>query len=108
MAWLLLRLNKPGALPLAEKANKLRPDTAAFMDTLAVALAGERQFDPAIEIEKKAMLLAPNSPSLRLNLARIYVQAGNKPAARTELEVLAKLARKFPAHAEVTQLLGSL
>ena len=39
VAWLMAQQKKPGALPLAEKANKLMPDQPALMDTLAYVLA---------------------------------------------------------------------
>jgi Flp pilus assembly protein TadD len=47
----------------------------------------------------------PDEPSLRLNLARMYLQAGDKAQARTELDTLAKLGKRFAEHAEVTELL---
>ena len=38
LAWVTNRLKKPGAVAYAEQANALRPETPAFMDTLAVIL----------------------------------------------------------------------
>jgi hypothetical protein len=49
--------------------------------------------------------MAPQAPSFRLNLARMLLQAGEKSAARTELEKLEKLGQAFAGHAEVAELL---
>jgi len=45
---------------------------------------------------------------LRLNLARLLLQSGDKSAARTELKTLEKLGDKFPAQAEVGRLMQTL
>ena len=62
----------------------------------------------AIEIEKKAVALAPQQASNRLNLAKLYIKAGDKALARTELDQLAKLGDKFSGQTEVAELLKSL
>ena len=108
IAWLMAREKKPGALAFAERANDLQPNQPALMDTLAVALAAEKRIDQAIELQKKAVALAPESGTLRMTLARLHAQAGQKPQARELLEGLAKLGDKFPDQAEVKSLLASL
>lgn len=108
IAWLMLKANKPGALPFAEKANELQPNQPALMDTLALALAAEKRIDQAMELQKKALALAPDSDTLRLTLARLYLQAGQKPQARELLETLAKLGDKFSEQAEVKSLVAGL
>jgi predicted Zn-dependent protease len=108
LAWLLVKANKPGALALAEQANMLQPNQAAFMDTLAMALAAEKKLDQAIEVQKKALAIAPDSPVLKLGLARLYLQGGQKPQARELLEPLSQLGDKFQDHAEVKTLLSGL
>lgn len=108
VAWLLLKQGKPGALALAERANELLPGQPPFLDTLALALASEKKFDKAIEVERSAMERRPGEQSYRLNIARILIQADRKQEARGELEKLAALGAKFPDHAEVTKLLGTL
>ena len=50
------------------------------------------------------MALAPNAAGIRLNLARALIKAGQKDAARKELDTLAKLGDKFPGQAEVAKL----
>jgi len=108
VAWLMAQQKRPGALPLAEKANELLPNHPAVMDTLAYVLALEKQPQRAVELQKKAMALAPQNNGLRLTLARIYIESGDKANARTELETLAKLGDKYAAQDEVTRLLGTL
>lgn len=105
LAWVLSRQGKPGALEAAEKANTLRPNQPPFMDTLASVLAADKQFDRAIETQKKVVAMQPQQPFWRLNLAKILIQAGRRVEAESELKELEKLGDKFPAHAEVKALL---
>ena len=108
VAWLMVKTNKPGALAFAEKANELQPNQPALMDTMAIALAAEKRVDQAIDLQKKAVALAPASNTLRLTLARLHVQAGQKPQARELLESLSALGEKLPEHAEVKSLMAGL
>ncbi len=108
LAWVTNRLKKPGAAAYAEQANALRPEQPAFMDTLAVILGDAGQAAKAIELEKKAVALAPANHSMRLNLAKLYLKSGDKALAKTELDQLAKLGDKFPGQSEVDQLRKSL
>ncbi len=104
LAWLASVQNKPGALAYAEKANALVPNQPAFMDTLASVLAASGQVDKALDLQKKVVVLAPDNDSFRLDLAKLYVKAGNKTDARIELDRLATLGKKFPGQAEVVSL----
>ena len=108
VAWLMAQQRQPGALALAEKANQLAPNQPALMDTLAYVLALEKQPQRAVELQKKAMAQAPQNDSLRLTLAKIYLENGDKANARAELDTLAKLGDKFGAQPEVKRLLATL
>lgn len=108
IAWLMLKQGKAGALPHAEKATSLMPDQPPLLDTLALVLLAEGQTAKALEVQKRAVERAPDAPSLRLTLARIYLKTGDKGLARTELDKLAKLGAKFPQQNEVTELLKSV
>jgi predicted Zn-dependent protease len=57
---------------------------------------------------KKAADGAPNAPGIRLNYARGLIKAGQKDAAKKELESLQKLGDKFPGQTEVTRLMQGL
>ena len=108
LAWVTAKLKKPGALAYSEKANKLRPDQPALMDTLAMILGEGNQLAKAIDIEKKVVELRPEHHPYRLSLAKLYIDAGNKAQARAELEQLARLGGKFAGQAEVAELLKAL
>lgn len=108
VAYLLVKQGKPGALDLANKANELLPGRPQMMDTLALALAADKKLPQAIEVQKSAISRAPNDPGLKLTLARLLIQSGDKAYARAELEDLAKLGSRFRDQAEVGKLLATL
>ena len=107
LAYTLAAQKKPGAVALAEKAQKLAPTSAAVMDTLAFSLAAENQLSRAIEMQTKAVTSAPEAPQFRLQLAKLQLQAGDKASARTELNTLARLGPAFGRQTEVAELLKS-
>jgi len=108
LAWITNKLKKPGAMAYAERANALRPGEPSFMDTMATILADAGQLDKALELEKKAVALAPDNDSLRLELAKLHLKAGDKKLAKIELDRLAKRGDKFAGQAEVGELLKAL
>lgn len=108
LAWLKNRAGKPEALALAEKANKLAPGRAPFMDTLAEVLATQGNLAKAIDVQKAAVALDPELHLHRLHLAKYYASAGRKSDAREELKRLAALGSKFGGQADVKQLMDSL
>ena len=108
LAWVMNRLKKPEALAYAEKANALRADEPAFLDTLATVLADNGQASKALAIQKKAVARLPAYHPYRLNLAKLYIAVGDKALAKTELEQLAKLGPMFSNQATVGELLKSL
>ena len=57
-----------------------------------------------VELLQKALTIAPNDAGTRLHLAQALIKAGQKDAAKKELDTLAKLGDKFPEHAEVAKL----
>lgn len=108
LAWVSSKLKRDGALAYAEKADSLRPNQPAFLDTLAMLQSEAKQYNKAIETQKKALSFRPGDPVLRLGLARIYIAAGDKASAKPELEALRKLGSSFSAQDEVGELLGKL
>ena len=108
LAWAAGQAKSPKAIEYAEKANQLAPDQPAFMDTLAMLLAERGESGKAIDLLRKALLKSPQASAIQFNLAKVLIAAGKKDEARTELDALAKLGDKFPAQAEVSQLLKSL
>lgn len=108
LAWLLLKQGKPGALELAERANQTLPNRSTFLDTLASALAADGQTRRAVEIQTRAVGAAPNSPDLRLKLAKFQIALGDTIAAKKELIQLQQLGTRYGSHAEVAALLRTL
>lgn len=108
IAWILWKTGKPGALDYAERANRLVPDQPAFMDTLVAALEQSGQIQKAVETQKRVLDLNPDQPAQRLHLARLYIDAGQKSAARDELNRLATLGDRFSDQAEVKRLQAKL
>jgi putative PEP-CTERM system TPR-repeat lipoprotein len=108
LAWLLTARGKPGGIALAQRAMDLMPNRPALMDTLAMALVLDKQLPKALELQRKAVEIAPGDMSLRFNLAKIAVQAGDKATARTELDKLAAMGTKLPFQDEVGKLMKSL
>ena len=108
LAMTLLQQKKPGATAYAEQAVRLAPERAEVLDTLAQALASENKLSQAVETQKRAVALAPDLPDLRLTLAGLLIQAGDKALARSELDSLAKLGSGFARQAEAARLRQSL
>ncbi len=108
LAWVSGKLKRENAVAYAEKAVALAPDVPGHMDTLAMLLSERNNYAKALEWQKKALALQPNSGLFKLNLAKIYLKAGKKDLARNELDELAKFGDKFRGHAEVASLLNSL
>ncbi len=107
VAWLKMKQNKPGALEFAERAVKAAPNQAPLMDTLAMVLSASGQHARAVEVQKQVVAKAPQLPGFRLNLAKIYLAAGDKGQARLELGELAKM-KDFPGQPEAEQMLKKL
>lgn len=107
-AWSKLQGKRPGALPLAERAHALAPNSPAVLDTYARALLAEGQASKALVIQSRAVALQPGSHDLRLTLVKTAIAAGDVAKAKAELMTLAKLGSTFASQTEVQQLLNSL
>lgn len=109
LAWVTSELKKDGAIAYAEKANELAPNQPAFMDTLAMLLADQKNYTKAIELQTRVLgLQSTTNPLFKLNMARIYAKAGEKDNARKQLDDLTKLGDKFAGQAEVEKLRATL
>lgn len=108
VAWLMLQQQKPGAGAYAERAVRAAPNRPALMDTLALAHAADGQPAKAIAVQQRALAMQPDDALLRLNLARFHAQAGDKRAAKAELDRLAALGDRFPKQDEVAALTKGL
>lgn len=108
LAWVTGQLKGAKAIEYAERANQVAPNQPPFMDTLAVLLSEKGEHARARELLEQALKLQPQAGVIRLNFAKVLIKAGDKAAARKELDELAKLGDKFSAQAEVAQLLKGL
>jgi hypothetical protein len=59
-------------------------------------------------MQQRALEMEPDNHGLRLNLAKIAVQAGDKALARAELEKLKAIGPSLPYLPEVNSLLAKL
>lgn len=109
LAWSLGKAGDPKAIAHAEQANKLAPNQPPIMDTLGMLLVEQgKDVERGLALLARATELAPQAAEVRLNHVRALIKAGKRPAARQELETLAKRGDKFPAHAEVAALLKEI
>ncbi|MBN9574838.1 XrtA/PEP-CTERM system TPR-repeat protein PrsT [Alicycliphilus denitrificans] len=108
MAWIKGQLGRDGALADAERANALAPNQPAFMDTWAMLLSAASQHARAVDLQKRVVQLRPQQLEFKLNLAKIYIKAGQKDAAKAVLDELAAAGARFPAQAEVEELRKAL
>lgn len=108
LAWVSQQLHRANAIEYAEKANRLAPNQPALMDTWAMLLSEKGQHAKAIELQIKASQALPANASFKLNLAKIYLAAGEKAKARVELDALAKTGGKPAIQDEVAALLKQL
>lgn len=107
-AWVMSQAGDPKAIEFAEKAYRIAPDQPSIMDTLGTLLVAKGETDRGLELMRKANALAPKEPMIRLNLVKALIKAGKKDEAKSELTELSALGEKFPAHAEVMDLLQGL
>jgi putative PEP-CTERM system TPR-repeat lipoprotein len=108
LAWASHQLKQPGALEYAERAHELAPGNAAIMDTLGWILTERGERERGLELLGRATELAPNAHNYRLHFAKALIKAGQKEAARKELQTLAKLDNRLAVQKEAASLLASL
>lgn len=108
LAWVSAQNKDPKAIEYAEKAYQLAPDQAAIVDTLGGLLIEKGDTARGLELLQKAVALTPQSAVIRFNFAKALVKSGRKDEAKKQLDELARLGDKFPAQAEVANLLKSL
>ncbi len=86
VAWAYQQLKDPRALPTAEKAAKLAPDSANVLDTLGWLLVEQGNTQRALPMLEKAALAAPQQGDIRFHFATALAKSGNKDKAKQELD----------------------
>ncbi|HXX84671.1 MAG TPA: XrtA/PEP-CTERM system TPR-repeat protein PrsT [Casimicrobiaceae bacterium] len=99
LAWAMNELGDPQAMSYAEKALALAPESPAVLDTVGTLLVKRDDVSQGLEKLQKAAQLAPNQSDIRLHLAKALIKAGNKDAARKELEALSQASSQPAASA---------
>jgi len=108
LAWCYQQIKDKRAVETAERALKLKPDNPAVIDTLGWILVESGDVGRGVQLLKQATGMAPKSPEIRFHLAQGLLRAGEKNAARAELERLLVDYPKFPEHVAAMHLLGEL
>ncbi len=107
LAWAMSEAGDAGALELAERAYRLAPNSAEVANTYGWILVKRGDTARGIELLRKAVALAPTDGGKRVLLARGLIKAGDKAAAKTELEAVVS-AGSSTSQAEAEQLLKEL
>ena len=108
LAWVEGQLKHPRALEYAEQANKLLPNTAPTLDTLGWLLVEQGSVARGVSLLQKAVELAPSAYSIRFNLAKGLMRAGNKEEAKKELQFLLSNANNEETLSDARALLKQL
>jgi putative PEP-CTERM system TPR-repeat lipoprotein len=104
LAYLLQQEKDPRALEIAERAYKLKPDTATTSDTLGWVLVEQGQTKRGLGLLRNAAAQAPQNSEIRYHLAVALAKSGDKANARKELEALLEKDQQF-THREAAQSL---
>lgn len=108
LAWIAGELGDPKALGYAERAVKLAPNNAAFLDTYGMLLVNKGEAERGLPFLERARKLAPAHSELRLNYAKALIKLGRKDEARKELEALQGSKENFRGKDQVAGLLKGL
>jgi putative PEP-CTERM system TPR-repeat lipoprotein len=108
LAWAYQNDKDSRALPTAEKAWSLAPDSAAVLDTLGWVLLEQGNTTRALPLLQKAASLATPATDIRYHYAYALFKSGDKAAARKELEQLLASGRRFPQMDGARSLLKQL
>lgn len=108
LAWVALDMKDPKALEYAQKAYSIAPQSPAVADTLGWVMTEQGQVKPGLDLLEKAAKDAPKQLDIRLHLAKAQIKAGNKDAARGELQAIVKDGAGSAEAKESAQLLTTL
>lgn len=88
LAWLYQQQRNPRALEYAEQAHQLAPDNPSISDTLGWLLAEQGKFERALPLLKQASTKLQDNHEIRYHYGMALARAGDKAAARVQLEPL--------------------
>jgi tetratricopeptide (TPR) repeat protein len=84
------------AKQLITKALGILPNVPAFLDTRAAVQAALKDYTGAVASMKEAQRLEPQNLTWRVNLLSVLIDAGQLPAARTEMQQIETLLASTP------------
>ena len=111
LANVLLRLQDPSAVKVAEQALAKDAGSANALDTLAWALfkSGDPSaVDRSLQLLRDARLREPGNPDIRYHLAAVLAATGRRTEAQEEAQAALQGGRPFESVAEAQNLLKSL
>jgi putative PEP-CTERM system TPR-repeat lipoprotein len=108
LAWALYELNDKRALPYAEQALKLKPDSPDAMDTLGWILVQQGQTGRGIKLLQQALSKAPYAAEIQYHLVQAFMKSGDRSRALSELYRLQASGVGFSKEQEARTLLKQL
>lgn len=104
LANVLIEQKDPGATEMAERALKVDPRNAVYLDTAGWANHRAGKAERALQLLRDARLRAPENADIRYHLAVVLAQAGRKAEAREELNVALRGGATFASAEEAKRL----
>lgn len=108
LANVMITLQDPSALKVAEQALALRPQAAHIIGTTGWAAHHAKQPARALQLLRDARLRDPNNPDTRYFLGAVLSQQGKHQEARVELQAALAGQRPTSYQAETRALLTKL
>jgi cellulose synthase operon protein C len=108
LAWYLLEDDPRQALDLADRANRLSPDSWSILDTLAMAQMKNNDMREARRSIDRARVLAPENPEMSFHEAQVRVAEGDPDGALDALNSLLAKHPEFSKRAQAETLLKQL
>lgn len=108
LANVLLRLDPPAAVPVAERALAAAPSNALVIDTAGWVLFRNGNTDRALQLLRDARLRRPGEPTIRYHLAAVLAKTGRTAEAKAEVQAALAAAPRFEGSEEAQSLLQSL
>jgi len=101
LAWALHMQNDPKAETHARIAFQIAPLSGPIADTLGVILLAKGQVEPALELLRQAVMLAPKNEDIRLHLLQALQQKGKQEELQTQAD---QWVKDFPGSARMQEV----
>lgn len=108
LAWCHLRTSQAKAHSYAERAWRLAPDSPAVIDTFGWVLHTGGEPQRALVLLRQARARSPAAPAIGYHLAAALAAAGDKRAARDELDRVLAMPSDFDGKREARALRATL